>query len=484
MTAVGAGPRPDEIAPSIVKVDVVKSAPDLTAPWQRSSLQKGVGSGVVIDGKRILTNAHVVADQVNLEVQRRGVGKRFSAQVQFVCDPCDLAILSVSDERFFDGVKAMRIGELPEPQQPVRVYGFPEGGDGLSVTEGVVSRIQFGYYSHSGSRMLVVQVDAAINSGNSGGPVVSDGKVVGISMQTLEDAENIGDIVPAPVISHFLADVSDGSFDGFPELGVLVQTVENEALRRHLGMANGSHGVLVTAVSRRGSAHGLIRPGDVILAIDGVPVLEDNTVELEGDLRLTSTVVEHRAQVGNEASVSLVRDGKKVSHTVEMRAPEPLVRLGDFNRSPDYRIFGGLVFQALTVRYLSIFEEIPNHLARFWRDRSTVDCEVLGGRSPEEERRQIVVLTGLLPNELTRGYGAFEDGIVYAVNGQRVQDLAHLSDLLDNANDGLVTIIMERGGVIVLDRARAEQITSQVLARYQIASDRSPRLAYPANHGQ
>jgi S1-C subfamily serine protease len=185
MTAIGAGPRPDEIAPSIVKVDVVASAPDFTAPWQRSSPEKGVGSGVVIDGKRILTNAHVVADQVNLEVQRGGVGKRFSAQVQYVCDPCDLAILSVADERFFDGVKAMRIGELPRPKQPVRVYGFPKGGDGLSVTEGVVSRIQFDYYSHSASRMLMVQVDAAMNSGNSGGPVVSDGKVVGISMQAL-----------------------------------------------------------------------------------------------------------------------------------------------------------------------------------------------------------------------------------------------------------------------------------------------------------
>ena len=150
MTALGEGSRADAIASSIVKVHVVTSEPDYAAPWQRSSPVRVSGSGVVIDGKRILTNAHVVADHAHLEVQRGGVGKHYVAQVEYVCDPCDLAILSVADERFFDGVKALRIGELPRSKQPVRVYGFPEGGDGLSVTEGVVSRIQFDKYVHSG----------------------------------------------------------------------------------------------------------------------------------------------------------------------------------------------------------------------------------------------------------------------------------------------------------------------------------------------
>lgn len=156
---------------------------------------------------------------------------------------------------------------------------MPSESHGLSVTEGVVSRIQFDSYVHSGNRMLMVQVDAAMNPGNSGGPVVSNGKVVGISMQIREDAQNIGHIVPAPVVTHFLADIGDGSFDGFPELGVVVEGLENEALREHLALATGSRGVLVTAVSRRGSAHGVIKPGDVLLSIDDVPILEDKTAE-------------------------------------------------------------------------------------------------------------------------------------------------------------------------------------------------------------
>ncbi len=478
-TAISADSSTADIAASLVKVHVVTSAPDFSAPWQLSRPEGVVGSGVVIDGNLILTNAHVVADQVNLEVQRGGVGKRFSAQVQHVCDPCDLALLSVADERFFDGAKAIEIGELPKAQQPVHVYGFPEGGEGPSVTEGVVSRIQVDIYSHARNDMLMVQVDAAINSGNSGGPVVSDGKIVGISMQTLEDAENIADIVPAPVIRHFLADVSDGSFDGFPELGVELQKLDNDALRESLGMASGSHGVLVTAVSRRGSAHGVIRPGDVILAIDEVPILEDGNVEVESAVHVNRRFVEHRSQVGDEISVSLMRDGRKLSRTVEMLAPRPLVPLGDFDRSPDYRIFGGLVFQALTVRYLTVFEEDspPDHLARLRDDPSFGDYELLGAPSAKEHRREIVVLIGFLSNELTRGYDFLEDEVVYAVDGEPVKDLAHLSWLLDSGDSKLVTIMMERSGAkVVLDRAEARRITPELLNRYQVAADRSPGL--------
>lgn len=466
-----------------MKILVVSGPPDFTAPWQRSSPQRGLGSGFVIDGNRVLTNAHMVADQVNLEVQRRGTGRRFSAQVEYICDRCDLAILSVGDDRFFDGVKPLKIGDLPRPKQSVRVYGFPEGGDGLSVTEGVVSRIQFDHYSHSGARMLMAQIDAAINPGNSGGPVVADGRVVGVSMQLLEGAENIGHIVPAPVIKHFLVDVRDGRFDGFPELGVVVQTLENESLRRHLGMQASTYGVLVTAVARRGSTHGFIEPGDVLLAVDDVPILEDNTIELDSGLRIESTLVEHRRQVGDKTRVSLLRGGRKISTTVEMLAPTPLVQLGHFDRVLDYRIFGGLVFQPLTARYLSAFESAPEHLARFMNDPSAADYEVLGGRGAGERRRQIVVLTGLLANELTRGYEGLENGIVYAVDGQPVEDLAHLSDLFDHGTNDLVTITMERGGVIVLDRLQSKTLTPELLRRYQVGLDRSPRPLASSERG-
>src|SRR5690606_23070094 len=105
---------------------------------------------------------------------------------------CDLALLQVEDEGFFDDVPPADIGELPALRDKVSVVGFPIGGEEISITEGVVSRIEVQRYNHSQRHLLAVTVDAAINQGNSGGPVFKNGKVAGIAFQKLTGVDNIG----------------------------------------------------------------------------------------------------------------------------------------------------------------------------------------------------------------------------------------------------------------------------------------------------
>ena len=72
----------------------------------------------------------------------------------------------------------------------------------------------------------------------------------------------------------------------------------------------------------------------------------------------------------------------------------------------------------------------------------------------EERRRELVVLSGFLTNELTRGYEDFEYEVVHAVNGEPIADLAHLSSLLDSGNSKLVTIMLERNGIMLVSHIR------------------------------
>jgi S1-C subfamily serine protease len=214
-----AGAAQAEVKDAIVKIYTVHSRPDYWNPWSMRGPQQSSGSGCVIQGRKILSNAHVVSDQTFVQVRRNGEAKRWQAKVLEVSHDADLALLTVEDPAFFAGLPELPLGDLPAPQEEVLVYGFPMGGDTLSTTKGVMSRLEHQVYSHSSCYLFAGQLDAAINPGNSGGPVMRDGRIVGVVMQGMTQADNIGYMVPVNIIRHFFDDLKDGRHDGFPQHG-------------------------------------------------------------------------------------------------------------------------------------------------------------------------------------------------------------------------------------------------------------------------
>jgi S1-C subfamily serine protease len=129
---------------SAVRIHATIRRPNPLAPWTNGNAVELSGTGTVIDGKRILTNSHLVLYATDLQIQpRRGSGK-FEAKVELVAPEMDLAILTVKDDKFFEKTPPLaRAPKLPHVQDNVVVYGFPVGGTDLAVTKGVVSRIDF-----------------------------------------------------------------------------------------------------------------------------------------------------------------------------------------------------------------------------------------------------------------------------------------------------------------------------------------------------
>jgi S1-C subfamily serine protease len=240
----------DKIRDLVVKIHATHHTPDLLRPWTKNSPQQVKGSGVVIDGKRILTNAHVVKYASQIYVQPNQSASYIPARVEAMTPGMDLAILRLDDESFFDNRGTLPFAqELPRVKDNISVYGYPTGGTELSVTQGIVSRIEYTdyYYQATGLR---IQVDAALNFGNSGGPAVSDGKLVGLVFSLIQNAQNIGYLIPVEEIQLFLDDIADGVYDGKPQTHDLIQTVENEALRKRLGStASWWHSPIATSQS-------------------------------------------------------------------------------------------------------------------------------------------------------------------------------------------------------------------------------------------
>lgn len=225
-----------------------------------------------------------------VKVKRRGDDRKFLARVLAIGTECDIALLTVDDDEFWAGMQSIKLGSLPTLQDSVYVVGYPIGGDTISVTSGVVSRIEVTAYAHGNTELLTAQIDAAINSGNSGGPVFSDqGYCVGIAFQSYagSDAENIGYVIPTPVIEHFLDDYTrNGTFTGFPALGIQWQRMESESLRMACGMKEGQKGVLVRTVQPISHASGVLKPDDILMKFDEVQVACDGTVPFRSGERI------------------------------------------------------------------------------------------------------------------------------------------------------------------------------------------------------
>ena len=300
-----------DVKESIVKIYTVSKIPSYTTPWN-SSISRSHGSGSIIAGNRILTNAHVVANETFIEIKRHGDTKKYEAEVEFISHQADLALLKLKDETFFKGTTPISFNGLPQFEEDVAVYGFPLGGDSLSVSRGIVSRIEHERYAHSREIFLSIQIDAAINPGSSGGPAINNGKIVGVVMQQLRSSQSIGYIVPTEIVQHFLDDIADGKYHGFSHLGVTTQTMENSSLRDVYKMDTNTTGVLVVDISQKSNAYTKLKEHDILLCLDGHDIKNDGTVEFIKNKYTAYKYYIDQKQIGDSIKLGVLRDGERL----------------------------------------------------------------------------------------------------------------------------------------------------------------------------
>jgi S1-C subfamily serine protease len=334
----------------------------------------------------------------------------------------------------------------------------------------VVSRIEIGQYSHCWKNLLQVQTDAAINPGNSGGPVIMDGKIVGIAFQGMAEADNVGFMIPPPVIEHFLKDAEDGKYDGFPILGVRIQTLENPDHRGALGMKEGQSGVVVSQVAYNSSAWGQLEVNDVIMKVEGQNVANDGTVPFQSGDRILFTYLLLNKFPGDQARLTILRQGEVKELTITLRLDQPLVSMCEFDTRPTYFIYGGMVFAPLTLNYM----EASNK--NWWASAPIEFRYHLDNDLPTPQRQDIVILTFVLADKVNVGYHDLTNQIVATVNGEKIADLKDLVAKIESAKTDYITIGTETGKTLVISVKNAQEATPRILERYRIPADRSPDL--------
>eukprot|EP01087_Luapelamoeba_hula_P010354 TRINITY_DN2738_c0_g1_i1.p1 TRINITY_DN2738_c0_g1~~TRINITY_DN2738_c0_g1_i1.p1 ORF type:complete len:629 (-),score=95.96 TRINITY_DN2738_c0_g1_i1:30-1916(-) len=423
---------------SVVKVFVVRSKVSYVLPWQKRAPKNATGSGFCISDQRILTNAHVVEGHTAVLVRRHGNPKRYEAQVVCIGYQCDIALLKVDDVSFWHGYTPLKFGKVPALQDSVTCVGYPTGGDNISVTCGVVSRVDVRTFVGRYCALLAVQIDAAINSGNSGGPVFKGDKVVGIAFSSHTRAQNIGHIIPVPIIKRFLTEYDTNGSCTICESAIKTIHVENGAIRSFYGMKEGMSGILVVQVhplsplaKNRATGAEILKAEDIILSVDNVRIADDGTIIYRGDERVNNEYLFGIKYTGEILKLKVLRDKQELELQTIMHWTPPLVpRIHGFDCFGSYYVVGGLVFVPLTIPFLKAT------YGDEWQKKAPISLLMwvfssCGWNVTESDgqTKQVVVLSQLLASKVTVGYTAGSRCV--QVNSFQGIEIVHLRQLVE-----------------------------------------------------
>jgi len=463
------GQVPPDLSASVVRIEVTEQAPDYQSPWNAGHVSGGVGSGFVIIApngqKRILTNAHVISNARFITLSRERLSHPYTAHVEFVAHDCDLALLTVDDPDFFKGTVPLEFGGVPAIESGVSVYGYPLGGTRLSVTRGVVSKIDFDLYTHSGvDSHLVIQIDAAINPGNSGGPVLQSGKMVGVAFQGYSGdvAQNIGFMIPTPVIGRFLKDLSKGTYTGYTDLSISYRKLLSPSARRAIGLSDDDRGILVTDVHEKGSANGFLKKEDVLLSIDGHPISSNGLLELDGESVEMTEVVERKFD-GETIRFEILRQGKPLTVEFPLTGSWPFrMQANSYDEKPRYLLHGGLLFQPLDRNFMEATGKSDLRIGRAFDDFLEKHLYL--------ERPEVVILSRVLADPVNKECDGLRSGIVETINGRKIRSLADVRAALDQPARHDVVVLDGFGVPIVLDRGEVLKANPRIMKTYGVHS--------------
>ena len=500
---------------SIIKIHASHTEPSWTMPWQKKHQSTSTSSGFCISEERIMTNAHSVEYASLVQVQKRGQSQKYRAVVEAIANDCDLAILKVVEEKdlpsFWGGsdndndntnMRPLEFGTLPELQEEVEVLGYPTGGDAMSVTSGVVSRIEMQEYAQSGQYLLAMQIDAAINPGNSGGPVVDaeqGNKVVGVAFQTLDQAENIGYVVPVSVVQHFLEDIRrHGRYTGFCSLGTRMALLENPAQRRLLQLdrvkdSDKKHGadagVMITSLNPTCHAKEYLQARDVILSVDDIPVAKDAKIPFRPGERVSLGCYMQTKFLGDAVQIEILRKGQCQTLSVPVSMPYDLVPSHFHNQPPPYLLMGGFVFTVLSVPYLDALHAFEDYISDdisylltllrhdpeppplLSEDDSRSKSNGVG--QDASDKQEVVILTQVLIHSSNLGYEHMSDIVLEKVNGHTVRSLQHLHRIVQAEcnKDGVEFLELQfapNERLVVLETASIVPATNEICEEHNI----------------
>ncbi|WP_061242145.1 S1C family serine protease [Leptospira interrogans] len=432
--------------------------------YSEKSILRDAGTGMIISGNRILTNAHVVSNSSYLKVKHFNSSKFYKAEVQYLGFDCDLAILKVEEDEFFSGVEPLEISEIsPALGSNLLILGYPGGDENITLENGNVSRVERVRYSFSGlDYRKAIRVNANIIPGYSGGPAIQNGRVVGITFQVSQSQGNIAYLIPPEIINHFLKDVEDGTYHGFPFPGFSFQNGHSSSLKSYLKIPEGLNGILINTIYPDSSFSDLLQPEDFVYKIDNSYLDGDGGImdEIGGFI---GDLIEEKF-IGDHIKLFFYRNGKNYKVEGTLKRVPTLDIYRQQNKSSSF-LSGGFLFQPVN-RALAggdskrLESSLRYHYSYYIQDElyRFTDRDIL--------------LSGIYPDPLNSKYASYRYKILESINDRTPSDLEDFKSLWKKFYGG--TISLKFRGVnlpIILDQDTIDKINIRIKKRFDVEAD-------------
>ena len=451
---------------SVVRINSTIQTYSASQPWEKSPARSRQGLGTLLAGNRILTTAAMATDATYIELQSADRTETVTAKVSMIDYDANLALLIPEDQPgFLSALTPATIATPPKPGDQISLFQFENNGTPLS-TLGTIRSMELLSTFVPGRFFLCYTVKASMQtSGNSFTlPAFINNKLSGI-LTSYNSNDQISDLISLDIISAFLKDAADGSYQGFPSLGVGTTTTEDPHFRGWLKLPEDKGGLYITRILPGGSGDlAGLKKGDVILNISG------NDLDRRGYFQhpqygtlFWPHLVKGAPIMDEKIPLQILREGEQKTIEVTLKkSPSPLVPTHRFDQAPPFFIKGGLVFQELSKPYLEAY-------GKDWATRAPLNLlDVLSSPEDYEEgRRRVVILTRVVATEATIGYDRIASQIIESVNGQAIAGLPELAAALEQTPaSGIHIIETDKAPYqIFLDEYLADQVDADFLKR-------------------
>lgn len=468
------------IEAQVVRVLATQQSGYYHKPWKAPDFSTLSASGFFFENEAdfpgmrglILTNAHAVSMAQRITISNGREKRRYNAKCLGICDTADFAVLQVEPDELKvyetrnGKIQPMKLGDSDKLRVGQRVlgWGYPTGGERISKSEeGEINRIEVNRYAYSHEYWLMVQASLQQNSGNSGGPVLMDGEVVGIAFQGMTASDRINYFIPINLVKSLLPYLHKQEL--IPRWRYLVQYMFPR-LKDYYGQAPDDGGVLLDYVIPDGGPYKFgLRANDILLEIDGHAVDNFGDIFFKPlDQRIYFGEILNRKKVGDPLRVKLMRDGKVMELDGKLTPGLPRL-VSKIFKGANYFIFCGVGFVELTY----------NCIENLGKSGESFEAKYLGPY-PKKPYQKIVIISEVFPEYGLSKTSSYLER-VEKIDGRDVLNLEHLYRAIQDAKKegkkkALLTI--SKNIQLPLDLEAADNLDAQIKTRYGIRYMKTP----------